>query len=86
MAKRGGAGREIKLECPPGSVARMEKVRIAALIDDSGNVIDDVVKGVVPRYVLFEVEKGQDEFLAYAKANGRLELSVIPDQSVMGSG
>lgn len=77
---------EIKLECPPGSVARMEKVRIAALIDDSGNVIEDVAKGVAPRYVLFEVEKGQDEFLAYAKANGRLELSVIPDQSAIGSG
>jgi Flp pilus assembly protein CpaB len=70
---------EIKPERPQGSTVRLENVRIAALVDDSGNVIDDVGKGDSPKYIIFEVEKGRDEFLAYAKANGRLELSVIPD-------
>jgi len=43
---------------------RISNVRIAAIIDE--------------KYVSFEVDVGLDEFLAYAKGNGRLEISVIP--------
>ncbi len=58
---------------------RLEDIRVAALIDKSGNVLGDFEKGkAVPKYISFELEKGQDEFLAYAKFNGRLEVSLIP--------
>lgn len=69
----------LRPECPPGRAVRLERVRVAALIDDYGNIIESAGKRGSPRYISFEVAKGQDEFLAYAKANGRLEISVAPD-------
>jgi Flp pilus assembly protein CpaB len=33
---------------------------------------------LLPKYVLLEVTEEQAVFLAYAKSNGRLELSGIP--------
>lgn len=58
---------------------RLRNIRIAALIDDKGKLLKDTGRTGTPKYVSFEVDGSQDEFLAYAKTNGRLELSVIPD-------
>jgi len=59
-------------------VKRLRNVRIAALIDEKGKLVRNAERTSVPKYVSFEVNSGQDEFLAFAKTNGRLELSVIP--------
>jgi len=61
-----------------GGVRRLRNIRIAAIMDDRGKLLKDFDKTAVPKYISFEVEKGQDEFLAYAKSNGRLEISAIP--------
>lgn len=57
---------------------RINNIRVAALIDDNGNFIETIERKSIPRYISFEVKEGLDEFLAYAKGNGRLEVSVIP--------
>jgi len=59
-------------------VQRLRNIRIAALIDDKGKLVKNGERPMLPRYVSFEVTDKQDEFLAYAKGNGRLEISVIP--------
>lgn len=61
-----------------GGVQRIRNIRIAALIDDKGKLVKDGEMATLPRYISFEVNNRQDEFLAYAKGNGRLEVSVIP--------
>lgn len=62
----------------PYGMQKIKNVRIAAIIDDKGNLIRDDVASSTPKYISFEVDEELDEFLAYAKGNGRLELSVIP--------
>jgi Flp pilus assembly protein CpaB len=59
-------------------VQRIRNIRIAALIDDKGKLVKDTGRITLPRYISFEVNNQQDEFLAFAKGNGRLEVSVIP--------
>ena len=59
-------------------IIRIESIRIAALIDSGGNIVDEAGKGQIPSYICFEVDKGIDEFLAFAKKNGRIEIAVIP--------
>jgi hypothetical protein len=59
-------------------IKRLSNVRIAALIDDKGKLINKSDRSAVPRLISFEVDIRQDEFLAYAKGNGRLEISAIP--------
>ena len=59
------------------NITRLQNVRIAGIIDEAGNVIDSK-KDVIPKYICFEVDKNQDEFLAWAKSNGRLEVSAVP--------
>lgn len=62
----------------PG-IYRISNVRVAALIGENGKLARDSDKsGVIPRYITFEVNNRLDEFLAYAKSSGRLELSVVP--------
>jgi Flp pilus assembly protein CpaB len=61
-------------------IKRIRNVRIAALIDNNGNLVRDSNRTSLPKYVSFEVNDSLDEFLAYAKDNGRLEVSVIPFQ------
>lgn len=60
------------------NVQRLRNIRIAALIDDKGRIVKNSDRNLLPRYVSFEVNEEQDEFLAYAKSNGRLEISVVP--------
>lgn len=61
-------------------VERIEKVRVAALISDDGKLIKDKDENILPRYICLEVDTEIDELLAYAKGNGRIELSVIPEK------
>lgn len=61
--------------CKP---TRLRNIRVAALIDDKGNLLKNSRKDTLPRYISFEVTDVQDEFLAYAKSHGRIEISVIP--------
>lgn len=61
-----------------GRVRILNDIRIAALIDDRGKLLDGSGGAALPKYVSFEVTNEQAGFLAYAKSNGRIELSVIP--------
>ncbi|HHW49118.1 MAG TPA: hypothetical protein GXX14_10970 [Clostridiaceae bacterium] len=69
-------------ELPGGTgmsgIKRIRNVKIAAIIDNNGNLVRDLNRTSLPRYISFEVNDSLDEFLAYAKDNGRLEVSVIP--------
>ena len=56
-------------------IIMLHNIRIAALIDIYGNIIEKNSKEVLPKYISFEVTTEQAEFLAYAKGNGRLELA-----------
>ncbi|MGI6776688.1 MAG: Flp pilus assembly protein CpaB [Acetivibrionales bacterium] len=71
-------GRNTDLAEPGIFVQRLNNIRVVALIDEKGNISKNSDQNVLPRYVCFEVSDEQDEFLAYAKNNGTLELSVIP--------
>jgi uncharacterized protein YaeQ len=62
-----------------GEVRRFRNIRVAALIDEKGNQLKNSNRETLPRYISFEVTDSQDEVLAYAKSNGRLEVSVIPE-------
>lgn len=61
-----------------GLVQKLPNIKIVALIDDKGKQIEDS-NTTMPKYVCLEVTQSQDEFLAYCKSNGRLELSAIPE-------
>lgn len=56
----------------------LENIRIAGLINEEGKLVDILDSKEAPRYVSFEVSAEQAAFLAYAKSNGKLELSCIP--------
>lgn len=60
------------------SIQRLRNIRIAALIDEKGKLLKNYGRSTLPKYISFEVTDEQCEFLAYAKSNGRLEISVIP--------
>lgn len=62
-----------------GGIIRLNNIRIAALIDEKGALLKNSGRDTLPRYISFEVDGGQDQFLAYAKSNGRLEISAIPE-------
>jgi pilus assembly protein CpaB len=62
----------------PGSVQILKDIRVAALIDDKGKLLKNTERAVLPKYISFEVTDEQASFLAYAKSNGRLEISSIP--------
>ncbi len=69
-------------DVPPtsGGVKIMKNVRIAGIIDEDGLLLGLSESEKMPRYVSFEVTQDQAVFLAYAKSNGRLELSCIPEE------
>jgi Flp pilus assembly protein CpaB len=60
-------------------VERLKSVRIAAIIDENGKLVKNNDRVSLPRYISFELTDKQCDFLAYAKGNGRLEISVIPE-------
>ena len=61
------------------SIEKLRNIRIAAIIDEKGRLIKDSESGNIPRYISFELSDSQCDFLAYAKGNGRLEISLIPE-------
>ncbi len=61
------------------SVKVLKNIRIAGLINEDGKLIEDLQLEATPRYVSFEVTEEQALFLAYAKSNGKLELSSISE-------
>lgn len=64
----------------PAGAALLEKIRIAALIDERGQLLGNNDRVTLPRYISFEVTDRQAEFLAAVKSRGRLELSVVPEE------
>lgn len=58
----------------------LKKIRVAALIDEKGKLLENSDRATLPRYISFEVTDEQADFLAAAKGGGRLELSVIPEE------
>lgn len=63
----------------------MEGIRVAGLINEDGIQVKpkdsaDRDPDNIPKYASFEVTQEQAVFLAYAKSNGKLELSCIPDK------
>lgn len=62
----------------PIKYKKIENVRVAAILDDKFQPLDNKKRDTTPKYISFEVTPTQDAILAYAKGNGRLELSVIP--------
>lgn len=59
-------------------IIRVENVKIASIINDRGGLYERGEGNALPKFISFEIDNGLDEFLAHAKGNGRLELSVIP--------
>lgn len=59
-------------------ITRLNNIRVAALIDEKGKILANSGRTTLPRYVSLEVSNRQDEFLAYAKNRGKLELSIVP--------
>ncbi len=65
---------------PPLSngVRLLKHVRIAGLVDEDGNLAEEGVAKKLPKYIVLEVTEEQAIFLAFAKSNGKLELSSVP--------
>lgn len=64
---------------PPDYVKVLENIRIVGIIDENGKLTDASDQKTAPRYISFEVTGEQAAFLAYAKINGQLELSSVPE-------
>lgn len=56
----------------------IKDIRIAGVMDEEANKVDITETESIPKYVSFEVTQEQAVFIAYAKNNGKLELSCIP--------
>lgn len=56
----------------------LKHVRIAGIFDEDAKQTDIRKPDSIPKYISFEVTPEEAIFLAYAKNNGRLELSGIP--------
>lgn len=66
----------ITIENSDKGIVRINNVRVAAIIDEANKQLTNGDRESLPKYISFEVTPKQDEFLAWAKANGKLELSV----------
>ena len=80
VASKGINGRTAAVEDLYSGMQVLKDIRIAALIDDKGSLLENSKRTSLPIYVSFEVTNEQANFLAYAKSNGRLEMSAIPGQ------
>lgn len=56
----------------------LKRIRIAGIIDEKGKLVNILEPECLPRYISLELTQEQAIFLAYAKGNGRIELSCIP--------
>lgn len=59
-------------------VLTYEKVRVAGIIDEKGKHVKASDKSTLPKYISFEVTPEQAKMLAFAKSNGRIEISLVP--------
>ncbi|HHW01036.1 MAG TPA: hypothetical protein GXX36_15990 [Clostridiaceae bacterium] len=66
---------EYSNSCP--GVQILKNIRIAAIIDEKGELLKGNDITGTPRIISFEVSERQDHFLAWAKSHGRLEVSLI---------
>jgi len=66
---------EYSESCP--GVQVLKNIRIAAIIDEKGELLRGNDITGTPRIISFEVSERQDHFLAWAKSHGRLEVSLI---------
>lgn len=56
----------------------LKNICIAGLIDEDSRVVDRIEAEKTPKYICFEVTVEQAAFMAFAKSNGRLEISSVP--------
>ncbi len=56
-------------------IIKLENIRIAAIIDEGGRLLANEQRTSVPKIISFELQPGQDELLAWAKGNTRIEIS-----------
>lgn len=75
-----GAEGEASVFQASGGVKVLKNIRIAGLIDENSKLVDANETKDALRYVSFEVTEEQASFLAYAKSNGKLELSTISEK------
>lgn len=68
-----------------GKVKKLSNIRIAALIDDKGNLLKNTSRNAVPKYITFEVTGEEVDYLAQAKENEKLSLAVIPGDAKGGN-
>lgn len=62
-------------------IVRLENIRVAAIIDESRQLVEDIVDTTYsPVLVSFEVSTDQDKFLAWAKYNGKIEVSARKEE------
>lgn len=62
-------------------IVRLENIRVAAIIDESRRLVEDIVDTTYsPVLVSFEVSTDQDKFLAWAKYNGKIEVSARKEE------
>lgn len=58
-------------------IIRLENIRVAAIIDENRQLIEKIEDTTYrPILASFEVSTMQDEFLAWAKHNGKIEVSI----------
>lgn len=60
----------------------LKNIRIAAVINEQGELLKGNDLSGTPKIISFEVSEGQDHFLAWAKSHGRLEISLIQRETV----
>jgi|GEM_PF-413431 len=68
-------GLEYSKSCP--GVQILKNIRIAAIINEKGELLRGHDISGTPRIISFEVSERQDHFLAWAKSHGRLEVSLV---------
>lgn len=69
-----------KIENLNSKIRVLKDIRVAAVIDENGNLLKNSGRITVPRFISFEVTDEQAGVLAYAKGHGRIELSVSPNK------
>lgn len=76
------AGGVVDASSVSSGVKMMKGVRIAGVVDEDAKMVEIPESESIPKYVSFEVTQEQAVFIAYAKNNGKLELSCIPEDQV----
>lgn len=70
-----------KITYDPSGIVRLENIRVAAIIDESRKLIENIEDMTYrPVLVSFEVNTDQDKFIAWAKYNGKIEVSARQEE------